>query len=45
MITLYFPGNKSMFNIDKEIALARNIKSKQTRTSVLQGLNKISSCL
>jgi len=45
MITVYMPPGKSTFNVDKEIALARNIKSKQTRTSVLQGLNKISNYL
>ena len=41
MITLYMPKNKSVFDIEKEIALAGNIKDKENRNSVITGLNKI----
>jgi len=41
MITLCVPENKHAFDVDGEIAEARNIKDKLTRESTLCGLNKI----
>jgi len=41
MITLAVPASKSHFDIDGEVAEARNIKDKFTRESTLCGLNKI----
>jgi hypothetical protein len=39
------PLKKLTFNIDKEIAVAGNIKDKKNRNSILCGLNKIRDCL
>jgi len=40
MISLHIPKGKS-FNIEKELASARNIKDKKNRDNTISGLNKI----
>jgi len=35
------PKSKTVFDIEKEITLAGNIKDKENRKSVITGLNKI----
>ncbi len=46
-ISLYIPrGTKNCPRfVDNEIATARNIKSKQTKESVITGLQKIRHCI
>ncbi len=46
-ISLYIPkGTRNCHRfIDNEIATARNIKSKQTKHSVITGLQKIRHCI
>ena len=46
-ISLYIPkGSSGMTRfIDNEITTARNIKSKQTKESVITGLQKIRQCI
>lgn len=45
MITVKIPKKGKSINLDKEIALARNIKDKTNRNNTIMGLVALNRCL